>query len=134
MVRLALFSLLLAPTFALGADGGCDIARTTIEMNACVSHEVDLADAEMNRYLDAVRAAYAKDDATLSALEKAPDAWAAYKDAHCKAVYVLNRSGTVRGSQMLSCKLMLTRIRTHDLWLRYLSDDEPKMPEPVRQP
>jgi uncharacterized protein YecT (DUF1311 family) len=129
---LTLLTVLIAPCLAIGAEINCDDARTTLEINECVARQVDQAEADMNRYLDAAKKAHAEDGVTISALEEAQKAWELYRDSHCDAIYALNREGSIRASQMLSCKLELTRQRAHDLWGWYLGDQS-ELPEPERQ-
>lgn len=122
---------LLLPGAAL-ADGLCEDAEDTAALNKCIHAEVEKAEAELNRYLEASRTLHAAHVDAVVTMEVAQGAWVRYRDSHCLAVYDLWNEGTVRGAMLGTCLLDHTRRRTHDIWEVYLasSDDEPVLPEP----
>ncbi|MEH6387499.1 MULTISPECIES: lysozyme inhibitor LprI family protein [Pseudomonas] len=122
---------LLLPGFAL-AEELCEDAEDTAALNKCIHAEVEKAEGELNRYLEASRTLHAKRADAVVTMEAAQGAWVRYRDSHCLAVYDLWHEGTVRGAMLGTCLLDHTRRRTHDIWEVYLasSDDEPVLPEP----
>lgn len=122
---------LLLPGVAM-ADELCADAEDTAALNTCIHQEVEKAEAELHRYLEASREVHAERSDAVVTMEAAQGAWIRYRDSHCLAVYDLWQEGTVRGAMLGSCLLDHTRRRTHDIWEVYLSsaDGEPALPEP----
>ncbi len=122
---------LLATHMAVAAP--CDDLEDTVEINACLHGEVAKAEDELDRYLEASRTRHADASDAVVSMEAAHGAWLRYRDSHCFAVYDLWADGSLRGAQLATCLLELTRRRTHDIWSVYLSTpDNPEgvLPEP----
>jgi uncharacterized protein YecT (DUF1311 family) len=112
----------------------------TLEVNDCLSARLDKADDALKRYLAAARQRLksdAADDAgvakALAGFDKIQAAWTAYREAECGALYDYWSSGTIRTSMELTCKIDLTRQRTHTVWsnwLTYMDSTPPILPEP----
>lgn len=128
---MALLCLLL-PAIAQAQDL-CGSAEDTAALNKCIHAEVEKAEGEMYRYLEASRTQHAERADAVVTMEAAQGAWVRYRDSHCLAVYDLWQEGTVRGAMLGTCLLEHTRRRTHDLWTVYLAsvDGEPALPEPL---
>lgn len=114
----------------------CDNASSTLEINACAQQELDAANAQLQAYLTAAYEHHSDDAQLLAAIKTAQQQWQAYADAHCQAIYTQWREGTIRGVMALSCRLALTRQRTHEVWdsfLTYMDSSPPLLPEPSLQ-
>jgi len=110
----------------------CPGARTTVEMNECMTAEIQAADRELNRYLAEARRVVTDRPNVLAALDRSQTAWRAFRDAECAAVYVLYVEGSARGVIGGGCRLGFTRRRTHELWRTYLKQQShAKLPEPA---
>jgi uncharacterized protein YecT (DUF1311 family) len=140
-----LLALTLATTLATQAvaDPPCPDG-TTLDMNKCYEQRADRADASLARYVAAARARLKKEAAEASAddtsvataakgFDVAEAAWSKYRDAECGAVYDYWSSGTIRTVEGLDCRIKLTRLHTHTiwmLWLTYMDSTPPILPEP----
>jgi len=111
----------------------CENAISTLEINACASIELDLAQREMEHYLQASLEHNADDPELVEAIQVAQKDWQAYYTSHCSSVYTQWREGTIRGVLTISCRTTLTKQRTHELWknfLTYMDSTPPVLPEP----
>ncbi|HWF78160.1 MAG TPA: lysozyme inhibitor LprI family protein [Caulobacteraceae bacterium] len=114
--------------------------ENTLEINDCQAVRLAAAEGELERYLAAARRrlkADAEGDAgvakALAGFDRIQAAWRAYRDAECDALYDYWSSGTIRTSIELTCKIDLTRERTHAVWsdwLTYMDSTPPILPEP----
>ena len=95
----------------------CENAKSTLQINECLTKELKKADAEVGRLYDLTMKKLQPDDAAL--LRKAQRAWLAYRDAHCEAEYALWGGGTGGPAARMSCKLELTRERTVEIQNTY---------------
>ncbi|WP_086967819.1 lysozyme inhibitor LprI family protein [Vibrio coralliirubri] len=133
-----LISALIAVCFSFSAlaDGGvadCESAMNTIEINQCAAIELETAQAELDKYLAASFEHNAYDAELVASIKKAQESWLAYMTAHCDSVYTQWRDGSIRGVMALSCKTTLTKQRTHEVWinfLTYMDSTPPVLPEP----
>ncbi|MEZ9622609.1 lysozyme inhibitor LprI family protein [Vibrio sp. 10N.222.55.A3] len=133
-----LISALIAVCFsfsALAYEGvvDCENAMNTIEINHCAAIELESAQAELDKYLAASFEHNAYDAELVASIKKAQESWQAYMTAHCDSVYTQWREGSIRGVMALSCKMTLTKQRTHEVWvnsLTYMDSTPPVLPEP----
>ncbi|MEZ9601901.1 lysozyme inhibitor LprI family protein [Vibrio sp. 10N.261.55.A10] len=133
-----LISALIAVCFSFSAlaDEGvvdCENAMNTIEINHCAAIELESAQAELDKYLAASFEHNAYDAELVASIKKAQESWQAYMTAHCDSVYTQWREGSIRGVMALSCKMTLTKQRTHEVWvnfLTYMDSTPPVLPEP----
>ncbi len=114
----------------------CPSARTTIEVDACLSAAVAKARMVLDRYRTAARRIAADGDnpAVLAAFDAGDRAWRTYEQASCNAVYVRWQGGTIRGAVFARCELRLIRLQMHTLWQDWLTypDNTPSiLPEPI---
>ncbi|WP_375427318.1 lysozyme inhibitor LprI family protein [uncultured Sphingomonas sp.] len=134
--------LLFASAQATTTPNPCS-GSTTIDMNDCLSGKLDAAEAELARYTAAalVRLRGLAGEAEPSsanagfpaAFGKAGQAWAAYRDGECDAVYIRWSGGTIRTAMALRCRLVMTKWRTRTIWsnwLTHMDDTPPILPEP----
>ena len=139
-VLAAAAALAATPTAATSPPEPNCPGESTIEISDCLSGRLAKADAELARYLAAVRKRLqsdAADDAgaakALAALDKVQAAWKAYREADCGALYDYWSAGTIRNTMSLTCEIDLTRARTHTVWseyLTYMDSTPPILPEP----
>lgn len=111
----------------------CDTASTTIEINQCAAIELDAAKTELEKYLKASFEHNSFDSKLVEAMQLAQTDWEAYMSSHCDSIYTQWRDGTIRGVMAISCKIKLTKQRTHELWenfLTYMDSTPPVLPEP----
>lgn len=109
----------------------------TIEQQACAAEAYKAADAELNRYYRKAVERTADDRDTLALLRRSEAAWISYRDAECTAVGSTWGLGTGRAVAETTCRTDLTRRRTHDIWLRWLTyadSTPPSLPEPAVAP
>jgi len=116
--------------------------ETTLEINACLSQQLDKVDSDLARYIAAARhrltsEAHADDGhaaaMALADFDRAEQAWTAYRKAECGAVYDYWSDGTIRTSMELTCEIDLTRRHTRTVWsewLTYMDSTPPILPEP----
>ncbi|MFA0629716.1 lysozyme inhibitor LprI family protein [Vibrio sp. 10N.222.49.A3] len=133
-----LISALISVCFSFSALAGenvvdCENAMTTLDINHCAAIELESAQLELEQYLEASFEHNAYDAELVSSIKVAQDSWQAYMTAHCDSVYTQWRDGTIRGVMALSCKIRLTKQRTHEVWANFLTymDSTPAvLPEP----
>ncbi|MBT2774050.1 DUF1311 domain-containing protein [Halomonas sp. ISL-60] len=127
-----LFAFVSLSAFATDAAPDCQNATSTMEINQCALLQLEMAEAEMYRYLDAALNDHEADASLVESIQLAQEAWEGYREAHCDAVYTQWRDGTIRGVMSLSCKKQLTQARTHTLWASFLitMEGESSLPEP----
>jgi uncharacterized protein YecT (DUF1311 family) len=127
---LACFAL---PAFSADEALDCEKAETTYEINQCAALDLEVAEAELQQYLQASLEQH-KDDAELvAAIKHAQQDWTRYAKSHCDSVYTQWRDGTIRGVMGLSCQTMLTKLRSYELWDTFLTSMDsspPLLPEP----
>ncbi len=114
----------------------CSDAITTREMNKCMSNELNLAKAELDKYLKATYKHQASDPELIASIKTAQKDWQVYLSSHCDSIYTQWRDGTIRGTMSIACRTQLTKQRTHDLWasfLTYMDSTPPVLPEPKMQ-
>ncbi|GHE22233.1 lysozyme inhibitor LprI family protein [Halomonas urumqiensis] len=120
----------------VGADDtalDCDNAVSTLEINQCASIELESAQAELTRYLEASFEHNVHDPELIESIKMAQKDWQDYMSSHCDSVYTQWRDGTIRGVMTISCKTKLTKRRTHEIWsnfLTYMDGAPPVLPEP----
>ncbi|MEZ9013459.1 lysozyme inhibitor LprI family protein [Vibrio splendidus] len=115
----------------------CENAMNTIDINHCAAIELESAQAELDKYLTASFEHNAYDAELVASIKKAQESWQAYMSAHCSSVYTQWRDGSIRGVMALSCKTTLTKQRTHEVWvnfLTYMDSTPPVLPEPKLAP
>ncbi|KJG38631.1 hypothetical protein UA32_09425 [Photobacterium angustum] len=130
---LIIFVCLSFPSFAAKKVLDCDNPRNTLEINDCASLTLTSAQEELSKYLTASVEHNKKDPELVKAIEKAQKDWEVYMKAQCIAVYTQWREGTIRNVMALDCKTQLTKERTHDVWmhfLTYMDSTPPVLPEP----
>ncbi|MCP3672081.1 MAG: DUF1311 domain-containing protein [Gammaproteobacteria bacterium] len=111
----------------------CANASTTLEINECLSLDLDSANQVMRTYLDKSLEQKKNDPVSVESIKQSQAAWIAYRDAQCGAVFDTWRTGPIRVSMDLECRLELTYIRTRVLWasfLTYMDSTPPVLPEP----
>ncbi|MEZ9480449.1 lysozyme inhibitor LprI family protein [Vibrio splendidus] len=127
------------PLLASASDDviDCENAMNTIDINHCAAIELESAQAELDKYLTASFEHNDYDAELVASIKKAQDSWQAYMSAHCNSVYTQWRDGSIRGVMALSCKTTLTKQRTHEVWvnfLTYMDSTPPVLPEPKLAP
>lgn len=114
---------------------GCS-GSTTAEIDNCLVRLATQSDANLQRYLDAARRRVSNQThGTLPLrIENSEKSFEAYREAECSAVFSFWKSGTIRTSKELECRIRLTDARTHSLWknwLTYPDSTPPILPEPA---
>ncbi|MEZ8714950.1 lysozyme inhibitor LprI family protein [Vibrio splendidus] len=127
------------PLLASASDDviDCENAMNTIEINQCAAIELETAQVELEQYLEASFEHNDYDAELVASIKKAQESWQAYMSAHCSSVYTQWRDGSIRGVMALSCKTTLTKQRTHEVWvnfLTYMDSTPPVLPEPKLAP
>ncbi|PTP84457.1 lysozyme inhibitor LprI family protein [Vibrio splendidus] len=127
------------PLLASASDDviDCENAMNTLEINHCAAIELETAQAELDKYLAASFEHNDYDAELVASIKKAQESWQAYMSAHCSSVYTQWRDGSIRGVMALSCKTTLTKQRTHEVWvnfLTYMDSTPPVLPEPKLAP
>lgn len=99
----------------------CDHAKTTIDMNECAALELNGEQEKLNHYLEASLKHYENDLKLVQAIQTSQKDWETYLSSHCSAIYTQWRDGSIRSMMSLSCKIKLTKQRTHEIWESYLT-------------
>lgn len=134
---LAPFLLLVVSQSVLASNVSkidCEKAYSTYEMEFCAAQEREVAIKKMRRYLIASYSQYNDNSETVEAIKGSQQAWETYKKYNCDAVYTSWTTGSIRGLMSINCSTRLTRQRTHELWLNYLTymdSTPPVLPEPL---
>lgn len=118
---------------ALSDKFDCNEAMTTSQINYCAGVELEKAQHEMNAYLAKSKEHNNYDLELIKSINVAQNAWLLYANAHCDSIYTQWRGGTIRGVMSLSCKTKVTKQRTHEIWVNFLTymDSTPAvLPEP----
>ncbi|TBW57978.1 DUF1311 domain-containing protein [Marinobacter halodurans] len=133
-MRLLIALILLgASSLALAAGDDCENAVSTMDINLCKAKEVEKAEGQMDKYLQASIKRHKDDQSTVRLINDTQDVWEKYRTKHCDTVFHIWADGTIRGVMRGECKLRLTKARTHELWqsfLTYGDDTPPDLPEP----
>ncbi|WP_304639919.1 lysozyme inhibitor LprI family protein [Pseudomonas sp.] len=126
---LALTALLLP---ALAQAKPCADVDDAVELNRCLHAEVERAEDELDRYLQASRERHGKMADAMVSMEAAHGAWMRFRDSHCLAEFDLWADGSIRTTILAQCLLRQTQRRTHEIWQVYLAptDAAPVLPEP----
>ena len=137
LISSALFLLPISQsTLATDTDKlDCDDAYTTRDMEYCASQKSIAADKQMRQYLIASYTQYNHDPNTVKAIKASQQAWKTYENSNCEAVHTSWNTGSIRGLMSINCHTRMTKQRTHELWLNYLTfmdSTPPVLPEPIR--
>jgi uncharacterized protein YecT (DUF1311 family) len=116
------------------APADCANAQTTIDVNDCLSAQVERSQLRLERYLKAAEDRYADGQpAVRFGIEASQRAFEAYRAIECSAVYEDWKDGTIRNAMALGCTLRLNDERTNTVWanwLQYMDSTPPILPEP----
>ena len=112
------------------SDTLCPNAKTSREIEQCLSGELQKAEKVLERYLSEARRLMGDNRDALVSLEAAQSAWSTYQQADCMAVYKYFYPGSMAGLQMVGYKVQLVHQRTHDLWETYLRNSTSPLSEP----
>lgn len=119
---LGLMTFVLAAPLAANADDlNCDDPQTTLAIKQCLSAELGVADAALNRVYKAVRED--QDDEANELLKTTQRAWITYRDAECDRMADVARGGTLAGVLVLSCHVDMTTSRTKELAINPISGE-----------
>ena len=99
----------------------CTKAYATPDINHCEYLKVVEAEKILQSYINKSSERYSPQKDFDAHMEASQETWLKYREAQCDAVYNLWISGTIRGLMALQCKLDLTKKRTHDIWVTYLT-------------
>jgi putative lipoprotein len=91
----------------------CANATSQTAIDACAARGYRQADSALTQQYQ--RALSASTGARRAALQKAQQAWAAYRDAHCRYATIGYSGGSAEAMQKSLCLASLTRDRTRDL-------------------
>ncbi|AZL57615.1 DUF1311 domain-containing protein [Tabrizicola piscis] len=112
----AVLSLALStlPALADGPPSACTTQRDMVEMVACATHHLAMAERQLGEALTDLRSRFPQ---TATQLDHAQAAWASYRDATC--YFVADPSDYGRGTEAilieLACKRSETLRRAADL-------------------
>jgi hypothetical protein len=87
-------------------------------MESCYVEGLVVAEAELESNLSTaldISGEGGKDD-----LLSVQNAWEAYREKQCNAVYKSYEGGSIAGVQMVACKMHLNQLRTNELWNTYI--------------
>jgi uncharacterized protein YecT (DUF1311 family) len=111
----------------------CQGANATPESQKCMEAQIQKAEAQLSKYLEAAQAeadTLSSDPPRLGAAQKL---WLQYREQQCGDAYLFWLAGTYRYEASLQCQLELTRSRTHEVWSTFLvrlGNSPPALPEP----
>ncbi|MEP3052176.1 MAG: DUF6265 family protein [Erythrobacter sp.] len=122
------FSSIISPQAGL-----CVEEMTTLDMNFCAANILTQAEARRTQYL---ASAIDRNDTLpdlVAQITASDEAFIAYRDAECGAVWESWKDGTIRTIMALSCRIEMTDQRTHQIWQTWLTHQDsapPILPEP----
>jgi len=125
--------ILATPVFAEDKQDCRKTAKTTIDINQCMTLELDEVENVMDKYLAKALERYSDDSVSLKSIEESQKVWLQYRSSHCGAVYDTWRDGSIRTTMALSCDIELVYQRTRVLWSSFLTFPDstpPLLPEP----
>jgi len=99
----------------------CTNVITTRDTNRCEYMKVLEAEKVLQTYVNKSVERWSTEKDFDSHMKSSQETWLKYREAQCGAVYNLWITGTIRGLMSLQCKLDLTKKRTHDIWVAYLT-------------
>lgn len=111
----------------------CETAWSTLAINQCLYQDLVTAEKQMQHYLAKSLEHNSEEPLAVASIQNAQEAWLAFRDKHCDAVYEIWRGGSISTAKSLSCKLQLTQQRTRGLWrafLTYADSTPPVLPDP----
>jgi len=111
----------------------CPDAITTIDMNQCLAGIAGAREERLQHYLSAALDRNADNPDVAAAIQASQQAFEAYREGECGAVYEDWKGGTIRNAMALGCRIRLTDERTHTVWrnwLTYMDSTPPMLPEP----
>ena len=111
MVSLAL-SLVLVAMGRLQVSP-CDSARTTLEMQKCLSHEIKSSEERLKRVEDSLVAKLSPRQVVV--FRRASAAWMLFRDLECESEAERFSGGTMAAVVELECRLALTDRRRKDV-------------------
>ena len=125
---------MVSPAWASNGDTvDCENAYSTYAMEYCAAQEREDATKIMRRYLIASYSQYNENPEIVEAIKASQKAWEKYEYSNCDAVYTSWTTGSIRGLMSINCSTRITKQRTHELWLNYLTymdSTPPVLPEP----
>ncbi|KGM06504.1 hypothetical protein LP43_1726 [Methylophaga thiooxydans] len=116
-ILLILFSLFPA---LVQAQALCPLSNTTLEMNQCLNHKLERAVNELENNLALTRLKFTDDPAMLAMIDKAQEAWEAYRKKQCQSVFLMWEGGSIQSLMTVSCSIQLARERNAFLRDTYL--------------
>lgn len=122
MKSFLIFIFLLCP-LAIQAQGLCPQSNTTVEMNQCLNHKLELAVKELKNNLDLARLRFADNPALLESINTSQSAWEAYRKSQCQSVFMLWQQASLQSLMTVSCSIQLARERNAFLRQTYLKPD-----------
>ena len=131
--KLFTLSTLIIAFIPLAYATNCDQAITTIENNTCLAQQLAVATKQMDQYIAKAKARFADQPKVIASIEHSQQNWLLYRQSHCDSVYAIWSDGTIRGTMFGECMLKLTKQRTYQVWvdyLTYIDNTPPLLPEP----
>lgn len=116
-----IYITLLTHTSASDKELDCAKAFMTPDINHCEYLKVVKAEEVLQTYINKSSERYSTEKDFNKHMKASQETWLKYREAQCDAVYNLWITGTIRGLMSLRCKLDLTKKRTHDIWVTYLT-------------
>src|SRR5436305_4973465 len=98
-------------------------AQSMGSMKARAQHDLEIADAELNKVYKQALATRSEKGA--AALKEAQRAWIIYRDSTCIAYGTGEEGGSLEGYIVVACSEALTKHRTEELKKLFLSDKYP---------
>jgi uncharacterized protein YecT (DUF1311 family) len=135
VLKLLIPTLFFASANALAASSSCENVESYAEASKCLQAEVSRADAAMQQYLTASKKRHAADRSRLDQIESSQSFWLKLEVGKCRRVNLLPRDQDKHTAEILHCLNRMTRERTHQIWERFLKNQDgapPVLPEPER--
>ena len=111
----------------------CADAISTVEINQCYDRVRARAAHRRLKYAAQAKEFNKERPVLVSKIQSSEEAFEAYREAECEAVYEDWKEGTIRGLMSLACNIDLTDKRTKVIWknwLTYIDSTPPLLPEP----
>jgi uncharacterized protein YecT (DUF1311 family) len=118
----------LTAEYAREKTGDCNDAKSTVDINECLSREIGKTQKNYEAYVRAIGGLLRLSEPgepTNGAADQAPDmgkefdqaelAWSSYRETQCRTASDQYFGGTMRPGAFLSCKQEVTRRHMHEL-------------------
>jgi len=134
-----IYKITIAIVFLFSVSA-CEDRTTTNQLYESLALEREDAERALNTYFEECKNTYKENPEVLAAILNSQEIWIQYRDAHCNAISLPYKGGTISGLKYGFCMVAHADARTQELWESYLrtgagmgpNPPPPILPEPKR--